>query len=320
MALCDTAEDLLLGLGQRYGIKRLYPFYEDLLEDKDIDAILIAVPDPFHVDLAEKGLQAGKHVLVEKPLGNNSTDCKKLIKTVETTGRKLQVGCMKRYDPGIAFAHEFIQAQLGHVFSVSGRYYDSSFRPAMQESLLPPLLTSVNYTHPVVDPKCNKQKYGLWTHSAHLFDNLIHLGGPINAVTAKLAISGERFSWHGLLEMGSGAVGHFELTVKVNEVWSEGYTLHGEGGSVHIDTFLPFYYRTSQVHAFSARDGKTTTPLGEHSNPFKNQLEAFARVVLEDLHPSPDVYDGLAVVQLIEAVEESVITNQRVVIPPHTRH
>ncbi len=314
-ALCDTAEDILKILGHRYGVERLYTHPEELFGDSSIDAVLIAVPDPFHVMLAEQALRAGKHVLVEKPLGDKSGECERLARTVEETGLKLQVGCMKRYDPGIAFAQRFIRENLGHVFSVSGRYFDSSFRPAMQESLLPPLLTSARSTQPLVNPKNDKQKYSLWTHGAHLFDNLLFLGGSIESVTARLAISGERFSWHGLIETREGAAGHFELTVKVNENWSEGYTLHGEGGSIQVNTFLPFYYRTSEVRAFNAHNTLFTTPLGESSNPFKNQLEAFARVILDDLAPSPDVYDGLAVVRLLESVEKSVLTGQRIVIP-----
>ncbi|NUN96558.1 MAG: Gfo/Idh/MocA family oxidoreductase [Candidatus Omnitrophica bacterium] len=318
-ALCDGAEDLLQTIGRRNGVQRLYTRYEELLGDSEVDAVLIAAPDPFHVPLALEALQAGKHVLVEKPLSDNSVDCEALVRAVRETGLKLQVGCMKRHDPGIAYAHEFIRDRLGPVFSVSGWYRDTSFRPAIQETLLPPLLNSAHSVRPRVDPKGDRQRYSLWTHSAHLFDNLLFLAGPIRAVTAKLARLDERFSWHGVLEFADGGVGNFELSVKVNEGWSEGYIVHGAGGSVHVETFIPFYHRPSMVRAFDASGALSTTPLGEHSNPFKNQLEAFARAVREDLPPSPDVYDGLAVVRIIEAVERSVTSGERIEIPPTVR-
>lgn len=82
--------------------------------------------------------------------------------------------------------------------------------------------------------------------------------------------------------------------------------IHGENGSVEIKTFLPFYYRTSEVRAFDARVQQWYTPLGAHSNPYKNQLEAFARSIAEDRPTNPDETEGLAAIRVLEAVEGSV--------------
>ena len=80
-ALCDAAEDLLHVVGRRYGIQQLYRDYAALLQ-ADIDAVLIAAHDAFHVPLATQALAAGKHVLVEKPLGGNSDECRELLRAV----------------------------------------------------------------------------------------------------------------------------------------------------------------------------------------------------------------------------------------------
>ena len=107
-------------------------------------------------------------------------------------------------------------------------------------------------------------------------------------------------------------MGHFELTVKVNADWSEGYRIYGEHGSVEVKTFLPFYHRPSEVRAFDARTEQWHTPLGAHSNPYKNQLEAFARSVLDDEPVNPDAWEGLVTVRLLEAVEASVAVGGRI--------
>lgn len=313
-AICDAAEDLLQTIGQRAGVEKLYTSYERMLAEAPIDAVLIAVPDPFHVSLATQALQSGKHVLVEKPLGTTSAECRPLVELVERTGLKLQVGSMKRHDPGIAAAQRFVQEELGEVFSVSGWYCDTLFRPALQEALLPPVVQSTKKIAPRVDPKTDKRHYSLVTHGAHLLDMLRHLGGPVSTVTVRLAEKSGQHTWHGLLEFASGGLGHFELTVKVNADWSEGYRVYGEHGSVEVETFLPFYHRPSRVRIFSARGECWQTPLGTHSNAYKNQLEAFATAVLDNRPTNPGVVDGLAVLQLLEAVEQSVADDRWVEI------
>ena len=313
-AICDGAEDLLHAVGRRAGVEKLYTEYDRLLKDSDVEAVLIAVSDAFHVPLAIDALRAGKHVLVEKPLGTRSQECLELAGVVEQTRLKLQIGSMKRHDPGIDFAHSFVAERLGQVLSVGGWYCDTLFRPTMQAALLPTILSSVNAVKPAVDPKADKQKYSLVTHGAHLFDNLRYLGGDVAAVTARVAHKFDQYSWHGLLEFHHGGLGHFELTVKVNSDWSEGYVIHGKCGSVEVSTFLPAFYRSSEVRAFDAREGKWHMPLGADSNPYKRQLESFARSVLDDEPTNPDVYDGLAAVRLLEAVEESTARQARIEI------
>ena len=148
---------------------------------------MIAVPDDFHVPLASQALRAGKHVLVEKPLAPTSREGEELRKVVHQTGLKCQVGCMKRHDPGVAWARRFVQEEVGDVLSVSGWYCDTLFRPAMQDAILPPIASSAGSIRPATNPKADKRHYSLVTHAAHLFDNLRYLGGDVMAVTARLA-------------------------------------------------------------------------------------------------------------------------------------
>ncbi len=316
-AICEGADDLLKTVGNRERVKNLYTDYTQFLEESDIEAVIIAAPDEFHVPLAMQALDAGKHVLVEKPLGVNATECELLIDKIQETQLKLQVGSMKRHDPGIAFGRQFIKESLGKILSISGWYRDTLFRPSLQETLLPPLLTSKDVIKPSTDPKNDKEHYSLVTHGAHLFDNLRYLGGDIAGVTTKHAYKSNQHTWHGLLEYEHGGIGNFELTVKVNSDWSEGYVVHGESGSVEINTFLPFYYRPSKVRAFDARSEQWHTPLSAHSNPYKRQIEAFVHAVKNDEPTNPDAREGLATVMLTEAVKASSVSgkHQEVVKP-----
>src|SRR5438270_6358152 len=70
LAACDVAKDVLDPVVARYQIPRAYTSAEQLWADQDVEAVLIAVADRFHAPLAIAAMQAGKHVLVEKPLAS----------------------------------------------------------------------------------------------------------------------------------------------------------------------------------------------------------------------------------------------------------
>jgi len=311
-AVCDASRALAEKAALRAGAGAVYDSHEALLADPNVDAVLIAAGDAFHVPLACEALAAGKHVLVEKPMGTNSRECLELVRLADRTGLKVQVASMKRHDPGLEFAHQFARERLGQVLSAGGWYRDTLFRPAMQESILPPLEASDDARRPPEDVKrTDKRRYSFVTHGVHLLDNLRWLGGEIRAVTVRSAEAFGQFTWHGLLEFAGGGLGHFELTVKVNSDWSEGYVVHGEGGSIEARTFWPFYQRSSEVRAMDARAGQWHSPLGADSSPYKRQLEAFAGSVLDDRPSDPDAREGLAAVRLLEACWQSAAADGR---------
>jgi predicted dehydrogenase len=304
-AICDVAEDLLERVARRYEIGHAFSNLERFLNEPETDAVLIATADQDHVRHAIECLRHGKHVLVEKPLGLDLDECRRLAQVVENTGLKLQVGNMKRFDPGIEFARRFIEDEMGDRLSVSGWYCDSAARPAMQDSLrLRPIRSA---SQRGFDPsfKANRKAYKLITHGSHLVDTLRCFGGEIAAVEAEFASKNGNFTWHGLLRYADGAAGHFELTIAVKMDWWEGFHVHGEHGSIVVRSFLPFFNRPSEVQVFDAARHEYRAPLGADSDAYERQVEAFARCILKDEPAVPNVYDGIASLAVIRAIERS---------------
>lgn len=313
-AVCDVAEDVARQIATRFNVLTWFSDLDQFLDEADIEAVLIATPDHFHVSNAIECLRQGKHVLVEKPLALEMEECQKLARVVEETGLKLQVGNNKRFDPGIEFAHRFIQEQMGDRLSISGWYCDSAFRPAMQRALRLPLIRSTQQRG--FDPvyKGNKKSYKLITHGIHLIDTLRHFGGEIVALEARFAAKHDNLTWHGVLEFEDGAVGSFELTTAVKMDWLEGFHVHGEGGSVEVKSFLPFYNRPSEVRAFDVKRNEYRAIIGPDSDPYERQLEAFANAIRNDTLPSPNLYDGTSDLAVVRTIEKSIEAGNRVVV------
>ena len=119
--LCDLDEELRTRLGARYPVARTTALYQDLLDDPDLDAVVIATPVPTHFALAKQALEAGKHVFVEKPPAVRAAEMDELVALAAANERVLMPGHLLLYHPGVLKLKDLIDAgELGEVLCVYG--------------------------------------------------------------------------------------------------------------------------------------------------------------------------------------------------------
>lgn len=306
-AICDRADDLREAMSAMHGPQVAYADYDAMLADPQVEAVIIATADQFHVPLALKAIDAGKPVLVEKPLGVTIEECEHLRERVQQTGLVLQVGNNKRFDPGIAFAHRFIQDNMGQRLALKAWYCDSVYRYTMTDNLQPLILTSQQAARPAGDPKSDKRRYYMLTHGSHLLDMARYLGGEMVAVHARLVEKFGAYCWFISLDYADGSVGHLDLNVAIRGDWEEGFQMYGEFGSVKCKTFLPWFHKASEVECFSTKDGQYHRPLGADAYTYKLQIEGFADAILNGApQQGATLDDGLAAMRALVAVARSV--------------
>jgi len=307
-AICDVAEDLLERMRAVHRPRRTHTDYAAMLADPELDAVVVAIADQFHVAAAREAIRAGKHVLVEKPLGATTEECLPLRDDVRASGLVLQVGTMRRFDPGIAFARDFVRDELGELIALKAWYCDSAFRYEMTDTLQPVPRTSEHARRPAGEPKRDLRRYYLIGHGSHLIDTAQFLAGrAIASVSATLAERGGAHCWFAGVRFADGAIGHLDLTMSVQMDWHEGFHVYGERGSVVARSFLPWYHRASEVECFSARDRQYRRPLGEDAHFWRRQVEGFADAILTGApQVGADVEAGLAAMRVMDAVERSV--------------
>jgi predicted dehydrogenase len=97
VAFCDRNKECLETSGTLYDVPSLYTTYQDLLADDEVEAVSICTWNATHAEIAIAALQAGKHVLVEKPLCTTVEEAVRVEEEVRKSGKVLQVGFVRRY-------------------------------------------------------------------------------------------------------------------------------------------------------------------------------------------------------------------------------
>lgn len=303
VGVSDRSATLAKDVAARHGVPG-FTTVSDLLA-QDVEAVLIAVPDRFHLPVGEEALAAGKHVLIEKPAADTSEQASRLARLAAGRELKVQIGAMRRHDPGIAYARRAV-AGLGPLLSVTCWYrVHARLRPPTEQTLFPAIVVDEDVRRHEAEFKADRQRYLLATHGAHIFDALRYLAGEVAAIQARLAHAGPDYAWHGSGRLAGGGLAGFEICANVHSDYSEGFELYGERGHVSIRSYFPFFRRPSAVRVFSEEDCTWRSPEYGASDSYQRQVEAFAHAVRTGAATDPSAEDGVQALRLIEAVASS---------------
>lgn len=180
VALCDVDRDVLAKQVEDFAKRgekvAAFGDYRKLLEDKTIDAVVIATPNHWHALMAVWACQAGKDVYVEKPVSHNAWEGRKIVEAARKYGRIVQTGTQSRSDVALQEAFVWLRAgQLGRIKWVHGLCYRN--RPSIGKISGPqPVPSAINYDlwsgpAPLVPPRRNSSKYGSVHYDWHWFWN-----------------------------------------------------------------------------------------------------------------------------------------------------
>ena len=105
-----------------HGAQKTFNDYDAMLADIGIDAVIIATADAFHVPASIRALEAGKHVLCEKPVAIGLDETLPLAEAVKKYGLTFQIGHKKRFDAGLMAVKHFIDKEMGTLIALKGWY------------------------------------------------------------------------------------------------------------------------------------------------------------------------------------------------------
>ncbi|HIE53529.1 MAG TPA: Gfo/Idh/MocA family oxidoreductase [Armatimonadetes bacterium] len=124
--ICDLQEERLQRVGEELGIADRVTDFREVAARDDVQVVSICTPDHLHTEPALAMMEAGKHVLIEKPLATTWEDVRRLVETAHRTGVKVAHGCQLRYLPLYQELKRHIErGELGELFYAEGDYIGS---------------------------------------------------------------------------------------------------------------------------------------------------------------------------------------------------
>ena len=299
VAVCDIIPEKADELALKYNAKAYYTIDELLQAETGLNLVAVCTPNGLHASHAVNALEAGHHVLCEKPLCIAVEDGKMMIATAEKVGKKLFVVKQNRYNPPVVFLKDLVvNNKLGKIYSFQVNCFWN--RP------------EAYYT----DWKGNKEMDGgtLYTQFSHFIDLIYWLLGDVSKVktiSKNFAHPAIEFEDTGIVafEMESEAIGSLNYTVNSFEKNMEGsFTVFAENGTVKIGgqylNELEYCHVAGIPHPELPK-GNPANGYGFYQGSMSNHDKVYENLMItlkDDKHEFASAEDGLKSVKIIEKI------------------
>jgi predicted dehydrogenase len=292
--LCDPSEPAREQSIQAFPGARVTATPQDLLDDPELDAIVLATPVPTHSELAAQVVSAGKHCFVEKPLATTAADAERAVAAAEQAQKTLMVGHLLEYHPAVRRLRELLEGgELGDLYYVYGNRLNLG--------------------------KLRADENALWSLGAHDVSVVLALIGeePVECLA-----HGSSFVRDGVedvvfcyLRFPSGAVAHLHLSWldphKERRLTVVGSKRMATFDDMQIEGKLTVYDKGFDEDARSwgeyiARSGDTFSPHVSNVEPLRLECEHFLECIRTGATPRSDGHSGLRVVRVLERLQQTL--------------
>jgi D-xylose 1-dehydrogenase (NADP+, D-xylono-1,5-lactone-forming) len=266
------------------GIERAYGSYEELLDDPDIEAVYISLPNSLHVEWSIRALEAGKHVLCEKPLSRRAMDVERAFDVAEHSGRLLMEAFMYRHNPQTAKLVELVGAgAIGRLRLVRASF---SFPLADAENVR---------LNPSLDGG------GLMDVGCYCVSGLRLLGGEPEQVYGEqvLGESGVDELFTGAMRFPGNVLAQFDSGLVLPE--RDELETIGEEGSLFLDD--PWHCKRPVIELRTA--GGVEEIAVEQADSYRLQLENMSDAIRGEAEPLLGRQDAVGQARAIEALYRS---------------
>lgn len=302
-ALVSSDAEKLEVLGKKYKVPHLYAAdqYDACLENPEVDAVYIALPNSLHCEYTVRAAEMGKHVLCEKPLGVTRRECARMIEACERNGVKLMTGYRLHFDPANLQTIETVRSgKIGEprVFSSTFSY---SIHPESHARLQAELGGG-----PLFD-------IGIYCINAarYLFQSEPIEVSAICGISEDPKLSEVEESISAILRFPGDRLAQF--TASFGAADSAFFSVLGTKGSLCLEQA----YELADERSLCVKVGeKETEKKFEKIDQFSPELLHFSDCVLNDREPEPSGIEGLIDVAIIEHLYRSAASGKAVALAP----
>jgi predicted dehydrogenase len=297
--LADARPERLAAIGASFPEVRRSTSIDELLTDPELDAVALATPVPSHAELAQRCLEAGKHVLVEKPLAGSVADAEAVVTAGEASGRILMVGHLLEFHPGLERLRGLVDAgELGTVHYIYGNRLNLG--------------------------KLRSDENALWSLGAHDVSVVLRLAGEEPVECHAFGESYMRESVEDVvfafMRFPSGLSAHLHLSWldphKERRFTVVGSRRMATFDDMAIEEKLRVYDKGfdedfASYGEYIARAGDIWSVRVPNDEPLRLECREFVDSIREGRAPRSDGASGLRVVRVLEALQESLNATRR---------
>lgn len=311
VALAELRPRLGQLAARKFGVSKLYQSHKELLADPEVEAVVVVTRPQAHGPIVLDALEAGRHVLSEKPMAHSVEQATRLVEAAARENLRYAVGYMKRYDAGTqqakAMLDQFRQTgELGAIVLIRAYCYGGEFRCGTSDFVMTdearPDGLSTWPKGPNWMPKDQHDQYAsflnVFIHDLNIVRFL--LGAEPIVRSVDIARKNGRLvtfdfgEFPGVLEMAEIAA----------HDWTEGVEIIFEKGRLSLEFFSPLLRnQPAKVQLIrSGRRTETVIPRAEWSWAFRSQAEAFINDIAARREPVASGRDALNDLRLAEAI------------------
>jgi predicted dehydrogenase len=298
--ICDQSQEARERFAPAFPDAHTSGDLDELLEDPELDAVVIATHVPSHAALATRALNAGKHCFVEKPLAYSVAEADQVVAAAREAGRVLMVGHLLEYHPGVQKLKELAESgELGDIhYLYSNRLNLGKLRP---------------------------DENALWSLGAHDVSVLLYLAG--GEEPSDCEARGESYMQPGIedvvfcyLRFPSGLAAHLHLSW-LDPHKERRFTVVGSKKMATFDDMeierkvtvydKGFDQKYESYGEYVTRSGDIWSPHISNEEPLRIECRHFIERIADGGEPRSDGDSGLRVVRVLEALQRSLDGSSR---------
>ena len=277
---------------QANGIERAYGSYEQLLADPDVDVVYVSLPNGLHAEWSRRCLEAGKHVLCEKPLSRSAQEVEQLFEVAQSRNLHLSEAFMYRHHPQTKRLRELVDAgEIGELRLIRGTF---------------------SFNCDPADPRMRVGMAGggLMDVGCYPVSMARHLAGEPERVSAEQLLGGDGVDvvMAGVLRFPGGVIAHFDSGLAMPHRW--GVEVVGSTGVLRVAN--PWHPQPDGIELW--RDGGTAPEVipGAAPNSYSLEVADLGAAIRGEHPPLLGRADALGQARTLEALYASAETGSSI--------
>jgi predicted dehydrogenase len=323
-AFCDINEDRVKMMGERYGVSRLFANKEDMLALPELDAVSVCTWNSAHAECAIAALNAGKHVLCEKPMAISAEQGRAMAEAASRNNRLLMIGFVRRFGNDTAILQDLISSDyFGELYYSKATYLRRNGNPGgwfgdLSRSGGGPLIDLGVHVIDLVRYLMGKpQPVSVYGATFHKLANRPHVkakAGYASVGRTEDDICDVEDMATAMIRFDNGAVLQVEASFSLNIKNDQGkIELFGTKAGAKMEPEIELYSESNNYMTNVQLDTPTSL---EFNGLFCKEINHFVSCLMDGIPCRAPAEDGVAMMQILDAIYESARTGHEVIIAP----